>query len=474
VDENKYFLTKILEIQCLFAIKHFLYTFNPYKKYHMSQITLSKRDQFIGMGIVGFLFFIFGFVTWVNGSLIAYLKIACELSTSQAYLVTFAFFIAYTVMAIPSSIVLKATGFKKGMSLGLVIMALGALLFVPAAQSRTYSLFLSGLFIIATGLTILQTAANPYVSIIGPIESAAQRISIMGVFNKIGGQIAIFLFGFVALKNSDALVESLKTMDVATKSIELNQLASRVITPYLILSCILLVAAIIIWFSPLPNLDDNLEKADTSNEKDRTSIFSYPYVWLGALAIFMYVGVEVVAGDTIALYGKAQGISLDTSKYYSMITLGCMLIGYLVGIVFIPKLISQQNALFISGVLGLILSICVLAFPSTVSVYSVGFLGLANAVMWPAIFPLAIDKLGKFTKLGSALLIMGISGGAILPLIYGVFSEAEKGANATIIASTSQHAYWILIPAYLYILWYGFKGHTIGKSTEKNFGIELK
>ena len=431
----------------------------------MENNTLSKREQYIGMGIIAFLFFIFGFVTWINGSLIAYLKIACELTTTQAYFVTFAFFIAYTVMAIPSSILLKATGFKKGMSLGLVIMSVGALIFVPAAQTRTYGLFLTGLFIIATGLTILQTAANPYISIIGPIESAAQRISLMGVFNKIGGQIAIFIFGYVALKNSDKIVESLKTMDDTAKINELNNLAHRVVNPYWILASILLVAAVIIWFSPLPNLDDSLEKEEVGTAKDRTSIFAYPYVWLGALAIFMYVGVEVIAGDTIALYGKSQGISLDTSKYYSMITLGCMLIGYVVGIFCIPRFISQQKALFVSGTLGLVISICVLLFPSIISVYSVGFLGLANAVMWPAIFPLAIEKLGKFTKMGSALLIMGISGGAILPLVYGRMAQVPENSSNEIIASTAQHAYWLLIPAYLYILWYGFKGHTIGKAT---------
>lgn len=429
----------------------------------MNTFNLTKRQQNVGLGIVGFLFFIFGFVTWVNGSLIAYLKIACELTNTQAYLVATAFFIAYTVMAIPSSMVLRATGFKKGMSLGLVIMALGALLFVPAAMQRNYSLFLVGLFVIGTGLTLLQTAANPYVSIIGPIESAAQRISIMGVFNKIGGKIAILIFGFVMLKDSDKLIESLTQMDAASKAIALNNLAQRVITPYIILSVLLFIAAIIIWFSALPNIDNELEQPLAHSTTDRSSIMQYPYVLLGALAIFMYVGVEVAAGDTIALYGKTQGISLDESKFYPIITLACMLIGYVVGILCIPRFVTQQQALLASGVLGVIISIGVLILPAYASVMCVGALGLANALMWPAIFPLGIEKLGKFTKLGSALLIMGISGGAIFPLIYGSLSQAEVGATTAIIASTAQHAYWILIPAYVYILWYGFKGHTIGK-----------
>ncbi|MEQ1733896.1 MAG: sugar MFS transporter [Bacteroidia bacterium] len=430
-------------------------------------LNLSKRDQNIGLVIVGFLFFIFGFVTWVNGSLIAYLKIACELTNTQAYLVATAFFIAYTVMAIPSSMVLRATGFKKGMSLGLVIMAVGAVLFIPAAHSRNYSLFLVGLFVIGTGLTLLQTAANPYVSIIGPIESAAQRISIMGVFNKIGGKIAILIFGFVMLKDSDKLVESLTHMDVASKTIALNELAARVINPYIILSVLLLTAAVAIWFSPLPNIDQELEKPSADNHlsaSSKTSIFQYPYVLLGALAIFMYVGVEVLAGDTIALYGKTQGISLDSSKFYPIITLACMLIGYIVGILCIPRFVSQQQALLISGVLGVLISIGVLVLPAYASVMCVGALGLANALMWPAIFPLGIENLGKFTKLGSALLIMGISGGAIFPLIYGSLSQTDVSASAQLVASTAQHAYWVLIPAYIYILWYALKGHKIGKN----------
>jgi MFS transporter, FHS family, L-fucose permease len=429
----------------------------------MTTFNLSQRDQNIGLAIVGFLFFIFGFVTWVNGSLIAYLKIACELTNTQAYLVATAFFIAYTVMAIPSSYVLKATGFKKGMSLGLLVMAVGAILFIPAAHTRNYTLFLVGLFVIGTGLTLLQTAANPYVSVIGPMESAAQRISIMGVFNKIGGKIAVLVFGFILLKDSDKLVSDLSTMDLATKAATLNSLAQRVVTPYVVLSILLIIAAVIIWLSPLPSIDAQLENNDDKLETSRSSIFQYPYVLLGALAIFMYVGVEVVAGDTIALYGKAQGISLDESKFYPIITLGCMLVGYIVGILCIPRFITQQQALFASGILGVVVSLGILFLPAYPSVMCVGLLGLANALMWPAIFPLGIENLGKYTKLGSALLIMGISGGAIFPLIYGALSQTETSANTIVAAATAQNAYWIMIPAYLFILWYGWKGHTIGK-----------
>lgn len=191
--------------------------------------------------IIGSLFFIFGFITWLNSVLIPYLKIACELSNFESYLVAFAFYIAYLVMAIPSAWVLKLTGFKKGMSVGLIVMAIGGLIFIPAALTRTYSLFLLGLFVQGTGLAVLQTAANPYITILGPIESAAKRISIMGICNKVAGGIAPIVLGAVALKNTDELIDKVETMDAAQRVAELDELAKRVINPYLIIVAVLLI-----------------------------------------------------------------------------------------------------------------------------------------------------------------------------------------------------------------------------------------
>lgn len=408
------------------------------------------------IAIIGILFFIFGFSTWVNGTLIPYFKIACELSDKQSYLVATAFYISYFFMALPSSWILNKIGFKNGMVVGLIIMAIGAFGFIPAAHERDYKLFLVALFIIGTGLALLQTAANPYVAVVGPIESAAQRISIMGVFNKIGGKIAILVFGAIALKDSDQLVDSLKGMTAAEKNIQLNELIMRVVTPYTIIGIILLITAIIIYFIKLPKIEDQIENEDNF-DSTKTSILDFPYALFGALAIFFYVGAEVIAGDTIALYGKSMGIALDSSKYYPIITLACMLIGYFVGIICIPKFISQQNALKLSAIFGIFISLCILLTHGELSVLLVGSLGLANAVMWPAIFPLSIDGLGKFTKLGSALLIMGIAGGAILPLVYGALADN----------SNRKIAYIILIPAYLFVLWFAWKGHQIGKSKLK-------
>jgi glucose/galactose transporter len=407
--------------------------------------------------IIGILFFIFGFVTWINGTLIPYLKIACELQTDfQSYLVATAFFIAYTVMAIPSSYVLKKTGYKKGMSVGLFIMAVGAILFVPAAEARNFNLFLVGLFIIGTGLALLQTASNPYATIIGPIESAATRISIMGICNKVAGILAGLIFGYIALNDADALEASLKTMDVATKNATLDELASRVVVPYMIIAGVLVFLAIAILFSTLPDIDDSGE----GSEKDaahvgKTSVFQYPHLVLGVITLFLYVGVEVLAGDTIISYGKSLGIELSTARYFTQATLAFMLIGYIVGIIAIPKYMSQQTALKICAWLGVIFTVGAITTNGFVSVAFIALLGLANSLMWPSIFPLAIDGLGKFTKIGSALLIMAIAGGAILPLVYGQLSEVWN----------SQQAYGIMVPCYLFIMYFATKGYKAGKTT---------
>jgi FHS family L-fucose permease-like MFS transporter len=419
-------------------------------------MTTRNQSYVLPMIIIGALFFVFGFVTWVNGTLIPYLKIACQLKSDlQSYLVATAFFIAYTVMAIPSSYVLVRTGYKKGMSLGLFIMAIGALLFVPAAQARDFNLFLIGLFIIGTGLALLQTASNPYVSIIGPIESAATRISIMGVCNKVAGILAGLIFGAIALKDADVLEQSLLAMDAAAKDAKLDELASRVIIPYLIIAGVLVVLAIAILFSGLPDIREE-EEEDTNNSTSisKTSVFQFPHLLLGVLALFLYVGVEVMAGDTIISYGKSLGIELSTARYFTQATLAFMLVGYVVGIFTIPKYVSQATALRWCAILGVIFTIMAVVTTGYTSVGFIAALGLANSLMWPAIFPLAIDGLGKYTKIGAALLIMAIAGGAILPLVYGKFSEIWN----------SQQAYLIMVPCYLFIWYFAAKGYRAGKA----------
>lgn len=414
-----------------------------------------KRQYIISITIIGVLFFIFGFITWINGTLIPYLKIACQLKTDlESYLVATAFFIAYAVMALPSSFVLKKTGYKKGMSIGLFVMALGAIIFVPAANTRDFNLFLLGLFIIGSGLALLQTASNPYATIIGPIESAATRISIMGICNKVAGILASLIFGYIALSNTDALEASLKTMDAVAKEQTLNALAGRVVTPYVILALALGVLAVAVLFSALPDINDSNDDANSKESvSEKTSIFQFPYLLLGVLAIFLYVGAEVIAGDTIISYGKSLGIDMAYARYFTIGTLACMLMGYVIGIFAIPKLFSQAFALKACAISGIVFAALAIVTPGITSVIFIALLGLANSLMWPAIWPLAIEGLGKFTKTGSALLVMAIAGGAVLPLVYGKLS----------LSVGNQQGYWILIPCYIYILYFAIKGHRVGR-----------
>jgi len=400
--------------------------------------------------IIGSLFFIFGFVTWLNSVLIPYLKISCELTNFEAYLVAFAFYISYLVMAIPSAWVLKATGFKKGMSAGLLVMGVGALLFVPAALTRTYGLFLLGLFVQGTGLAVLQTAANPYITILGPRESAAKRISIMGICNKVAGALAPVALGAVALKDADALVKRLGSLSAAAKAAELDALAARVVTPYLLMLGVLIILAVLIYFSSLPEIDtDHEDEAVAAANTNKSSIFHFPHLILGALAMFFYVGVEVIAGDTIISYGASQGIALATAKFFTTCTLVAMIVGYGVGIVAIPRFISQEKALQASAVTGVLFALSALFTTGYTSVLFISLLGLANSLIFPAIWPLAIEGLGRFTKLGSSLLIMAIAGGAVLPPLYGLLADH----------SSPQRAYWLVIPCYLFLLFYGAVGH---------------
>lgn len=400
-----------------------------------------NNKNYIGpLIIIGLLFFVFGFVTWVNGTLISFFKKAFDLSNTGSYLVTFAFFISYTVMAIPSSAVLKKVGFKKGMSLGLGIMAIGTLIFVPAAEAESYPLFLVGLFTIGIGLTLLQTASNPYATILGPRESAAQRISFMGIANKTAGIISQKVFGGILLAGG-AVGAAVSAKDELQK----------VVTPYLILTGVLVVLAILILFSKgLPEVSEEQEGNDQAAITTKSSVFDFPNLVLGLIALFCYVGAEVIAGDSIISYGISLGFSSDEASQFGTYTLWLMMLGYVLGIVLIPKYVSQQTWLKLSSILGIIVTILALVTTGFSSVLCIAILGLANAIMWPAIWPLAIDGLGKYTKIGSAWLIMMIAGGAILPLIYGSLSDFLKN---------SQMAYAIMIPLYGFVLYFAMIGH---------------
>jgi len=407
---------------------------------------MQKKRQFQrALLLAAFLFFIFGFLTWVNGTLIAFFKKTFELNHFNSYLVTFAYYLSYTLMAIPSSMVLKKIGFKNGMSTGLLIMALGCGLFIPAAKLASYPIFLVGLFTTGIGLTLLQTAINPYVTLMGPHESGAKRISFMGFSNKIGGIIGQLVLGSILLHGATNIVQQ----------DELN----KIIFPYLIITALFVVMSFILrknnWF---PEIEEEKEEHKTlSTHNDKKNVFQFPNLVLGVIALFCAGATEVMAIDSIINYGMSLGFPETRAKLFGSFTLIAMIMGYLSGMILIPKYIKQEKLLKYGAITGSILAILVIYSHSSVSVFMVSLLGFVNALFWPAIWPLALEGLGRFVKIGSALLIMSVVAGAVVPLLYGLIADT---------IDSTQKAYWILIPCYLFIAYYGYFGYKI-KSWDK-------
>ena len=423
--------------------------------------TQSSGNTHLGpMLTIGALFFIFGFVTWLNGPLITFVKLAFDLDDVNAFLVPMAFYLSYFFLALPSSAVLRRTGMKNGMALGLFIMAIGAVVFGQYTTMRQYPGALTGLFIIGAGLSLLQTAANPYISIVGPIDSAAQRIAFMGICNKFAGLLAPFVFGALVLSgldNFDAQVKAAPTPEA--RNTLLDAFAGQVHLPYMIMAAILALLAVWIARSNLPDIqperaNDEHMIGHTVDTSGGGSIFSFPHLWLGVICLFLYVGVEVMAADAIGIYGAGFNLPLDATRLFTSCTLFAMLVGYVAGLASIPRFVSQERYLAISAALGVLLTLGAYLTSGYVSVAFVAALGFANAMMWPAIFPLAIKGLGRHTEAGSALLIMAIAGGAILPYVFALLKQHID----------FQLAYMALcVPSYLYILYYGARGHRLGQ-----------
>ncbi|HBS55608.1 MAG TPA: glucose/galactose MFS transporter [Stenotrophomonas sp.] len=428
----------------------------------MSAVTAASARPNVAasIAIVGVLFFLIGFFTWLNGPLITFVKLAFELSEVGAFLVLMVFYLSYFFLALPSSWILRRTGMKKGLSLSLLVMAGGAALFGEFATQRWYPGALGGLFVIGSGLALLQTAINPYISILGPIETAARRIALMGICNKIAGMLAPVLIGTLVLHGIGDLSASVAAADEATKAQLLNEFAAKIHAPYLAMAGVLVVLAVAVLFSPLPEIKPSEANATPTapGAAERRSIFQFPHLWLGVLCLFVYVGVEVMAGDAIGTYGHGFDLPLDQTKMFTSLTLFAMLIGYVVGLALIPKVVSQSRYLTVSAVLGVLFCLGAWATHGYVSVAFVALLGFANAMMWPAIFPLAIRGLGRFTETGSALLVMGIAGGAIIPQLFAVLKQHIDFQLVFVL---------LMVPCYLYILFYSVIGHRAGLPQDK-------
>lgn len=421
-----------------------------------------QKTAFLPMAICCLLFFILGFFTWANGALIPFVKLAFSLDSDlQAFFVLFASYIAYFFLALPSSWIIKKTGFENGLILSLILLGVGSLIFIPAAHQGSYNLFLLGIFVQGSAMALMQTAVNPYLSIIGPIDSAAQRIAIAGVFNKGAGIIVPFILGGILLKGSAEISEKLQSLPPGPEHDALmSSLLSRVDTLYIILAVVVCLFGIVIKLAKMPPVDVDAEDTATiaSNAVDKkSSVFNFPHLFLGSLAIFFTVAVEVMAGDIIGTYGHQLSLPEFFVKYGTAFTLSCMLVGYFIGIIAIPKYVSQQYALRICTFVGIGLTVLSAFTTGLTSYVALALLGIANALLWPAIFPLGIKGLGRFTKTGSAIMIMGIAGGAIWPLVYGYLKDT--------VGMDFQYAFLVaMVPAYLYILYFATWGHKVGKN----------
>jgi len=418
------------------------------------------QSNALPMVIVAGLFFILGFATWLNGSLMPYLKQILQLSPFEASLILFSFYIAVTFTALPSAAIIRKVGYKNGMALGMATMMVGGLLFIPAAKTQIFALFLFAQLVMGSGITLLQTAVNPYVVRIGPEESAAARISIMGILNKGAGVVAPIVFTALILSGFKEVTGELSVEQI-------NEMANSLVMPYLGMAIFIGLLALAVKKSPLPELEIEEDTEETSAKGHTKEALSHPNLALGVVALFFYVAVEVIAGDTIGTFALSLGVedySVMTS--YTMI---CMVVGYILGIGLIPRFVSQEKALMVSAVLGLLLTFGIVTgdnnsfaianavlvpfggaqLPDTLML--IAFLGLANAIVWPAVFPLALSGMGKLTSTGSALLVMGISGGAFGPLFWGLTSSTTDLGM--------QGGYLVMFPCYLFILFYALKGH---------------
>ena len=368
------------------------------------------------------------------------------------------FYLSYFFLALPASFILERTGMKKGLALSLAVMAVGAMLFGQFATQRWFTGALGGLFVIGGGMALLQTAVNPYISILGPIEGAAQRIALMGICNKIAGILAPIVIGSLVLHGIGDLDAQVQAADAAPRTQLLNDFAAKIHTPYMVIAGVLLVVAVGVLFSPLPEVRAAEANAGgAGGSADKRSIFQFPHLWLGVLCLFLYVGAEVMAGDAIGAYGNGFGLPLDSTKLFTAWTLTAMLVGYLVGLVLIPRFVSQERWLAVSAALGVAFCIGAYVTRDYVSVGFVAALGFANAMMWPAIFPLAIRGLGRFTQTGSALLVMGIAGGAIIPQLFALLKHQYPEQFQLVFAA-------LMVPCYLYILFFAIAGQRAGRA----------
>ena len=395
----------------------------------------NKQNFAIPLAFVGMMFYAIGFALGINSFLIPVLQGSLNISAGVTYLIIAATFLPFLIFGYPASMTIKAIGYKRTMALSFLMFAVAFGLFIPAASNQSFTFFLIASFISGTANAFLQASVNPYITILGPIESAARRISIMGICNKLAWPVAPWFLAFVIGK---------QTIDTQITDL---------FTPFYIIIAVFILLGIISLIAPLPEVkavgEDEESAADCPYANTKTSVFQFPHLLLGCLALFFYVGAETISLGTLVDYATA--LNLPNADLYAWIAPVGMVIGYICGIIFIPKYISQATALKICAILAIIGSLLVVLTPGSVSIWFISFMALGCSLMWPALWPLAMADLGKFTKAGSSLLIMAMAGPVIILPLLGKLKDMFG----------MQNAYWLCVPCFIYILYYGISGYKI-------------
>jgi MFS transporter, FHS family, L-fucose permease len=407
----------------------------------------SQKLLIIPLIIIGIIFFVIGFGVGISGFLTPALRSAFDLSTGQAYLVTAAIFSAFVIFGRPSAIVISRIGYRRSMVAAFMIMAVGMLVFVPSARAVNFPLFLLALFIGGIGNTLLQASVNPYITIMGPIESAAKRMSMMGISNKLAWWVApLFLGLFIDLRQ-------VRLDDVAL--------------PFLLVAGILFILGIAVYFAPLPEVaakgenETDESAGDSAYARKKTSILQFPHLLIGAVAAFFYIGIEILPMASVIDFAKVTFGDVPNLERFSVyVTLG-LVAGYVFGVFTIPKILSQKQALVIFSLLGVFATFLLAFSPVEWAFYCLLLVSFSNSLMWPAIWPLALADLGRFTKTGASFLVMGIFGGAVIPLLFGFLVDLGKNITQTDSVNNYQTAYLIMAPCYAFILYFALHGHKI-------------
>lgn len=395
--------------------------------------------------LVAILFFIIGFVTWLNGPLISFVKIVFSLDDTSAFLVPFVFYISYFLFAIPAGKIVTKQGLRQSLIYALSIMTAGMIVTGQFMKAASYPGTLCGFLILGSGLALLQVAVNPYISFLGPIDRAAQRIAIMGICNKVGGILAPVALAAFAMPHIESLQSSYRNPALQ------QQFISALYWPYIGMAALLALTTLYIKFSRLPDI-----KTPLSNDKECNIPTKFnPTLWFGVIAMFLYVGVEVLAGDAIGTYASGFHIPLNISSLFTSATLVCMLCGYLAGLICVPRFLSQERALLLSCFAGSTLSVLAYMAHGYVSVACIAFLGFSNAMIFPSLFPTVLNSTQNKTSFVSALLVMAYCGGGIVPQCF-VWLKSIIGFQAAF-SVLSCACYFVIS---LFILFFSKKSHT--------------